>query len=150
MNSSLTFDSFNQQILVCQDEAFTMAIYLVGDEELACQIVQEAVLRVYNDGNGTQPIDWQMLQEVIFSCRRAIRSLFGETIAIPGWEQLKCHEREALLLVDVLGKSYQDAAFILNSSRDEITQNVASGRRHLTRSIHPEMAPCVKGDPLLF
>lgn len=144
--SSLTLDQFNQQVLACQDEAFMLAISLVGEERLACQIVQEVILKVYtNGGSRTQPIDRQVLQGVILSCRRANRSPFGEAIAIPGWKQLKRGEREVLLLVDVLGKSYQDAASILNTSWQEIVQNVAKGRLRLARRIHAKIGSREKG-----
>lgn len=140
--SSLTLDQFNQHILACQDEAFTLAVSLVGDELLACQIMQEVILKVYtNGGSGAQPIDRLVLHEVILSCRLANRSQFGEAMTLPGWKQLKLGEQEVLLLVDVLGKSYQDAAFILNNSWREIVQNVATGRLRLARSIHAKIVP---------
>jgi DNA-directed RNA polymerase specialized sigma24 family protein len=63
---------------------------------------------------------------------------------MPGWEQLKRHQKEILLLVDVLGKTYDEAALILNISWQEIAQNLAMGRRILARSIHAEIVPCVK------
>jgi len=147
MNSpiSLMLEQFNQQVLACQDDAFTLAIFLVGDEELACQIVQEVIMKVYTDGkSGPQPIDLQVLQGVISSCRRVNRSPFSEVITIPGWEQLDRCEQEALLLVDVFGKTYLDAALILSNSWQEICQNVAMGRRSLARSMPTKIVPCEK------
>ncbi len=139
--SSLTLDQFNQQILACQDEAFTLTVSLVGDELLACQIMQEVILKVYtNGGSGAQPIDRLVLHEVILSCRLANRSQFGEAMTLPGWKQLKRGEQEVLLLVDGLGKSYQDAAFILNRSLREIARIMALGRRGLARSTYTEIA----------
>jgi hypothetical protein len=103
---SLTLDQFNQRVTDCQDDSFTLAIALVGDEELACQMVQEVVQNVYANGGGrTQPIDLQVLQGVVLSCRRAIHSPFSEAITMPGWEQLKCHQKEIGSLP--VSRSYQ-------------------------------------------
>jgi len=46
---------------------------------------------------------------------------------IPGWYQLEHDEQEALLLVDDLQKSYQDAAVILNNSASGVARVVAQG-----------------------
>ena len=43
----LSLDQFNQQVLACQDEAFTLAFSILGDEGLACEVVQKAFLQVY-------------------------------------------------------------------------------------------------------
>jgi DNA-directed RNA polymerase specialized sigma24 family protein len=147
MNSpiSLTLEQFNQQVLACQDDAFTLAIALVGEEELACQIVQEVIRKVYISGRSeSQSIDLQVLRGVVFSCRRATHSPFRESITMPGWKQLKRHQKELLLLVDVLGKTYDETALILNISWQETIQNLARGRHMLTISMHAEIVPCVK------
>lgn len=144
MNSpiSLTLEQFNQQVLACQDDVFTLAIALVGEEELACQIVQEVIQKVFISGrSGSQPIELQVLQGIVFSCRRATHSPFCESITMPGWKQLTRRQKEILLLIDVLGKTYQDAAFILSNSRQEIVQNLAMGRRNLARSMPVKIVP---------
>lgn len=144
MNSPifLTLEQFNQQVLDCQDDAFTLAIAMVGDEQLACQIVQDVIFQVYFDqGNGTHPIYRYVLQGVILSCRRVNPDWYTETIGIPGWKLLERQDQEVLLLVDMLGKTYQDAAFILDSSCQEIVQYVAMSRLNLTRGNHAEIVP---------
>ena len=56
LSISLTLDQFNQQVLTCQDEAFTLAVSLAADKKLACKIVQEVILKVYaNDGKRNSP-----------------------------------------------------------------------------------------------
>ena len=47
---SLSLDRFNQQILACQDDAFILAVSILGNEAAACEMVQKIILRVY-----TQP-----------------------------------------------------------------------------------------------
>jgi len=48
-----------------------------------------------------------------------------------GWSQLECYEQEMLLLLDTLGKTYHDAAFILKCSEYDVTRLIASGRHKL-------------------
>jgi hypothetical protein len=97
-------------------------------------VVQEVILCLYAKGvNGTHPIALQVLQGVVLSCRQAKTakaSAAGETI--PGWHQLERCEQEVLLLVDVLRKTYQDAALVLNSSERDVARSVAYGRCKLS------------------
>lgn len=133
---TLTLKQFNQQVLACQDDAFTLAIALVGDEELACQIVEEAIWKVYMNGRkSTQPMHLQVLKEVILYCRRFNHPQNLDVVSIQGWEGLNHHYREVLLLVDVLRRTYQDAAFILDTTEHEINYTVAIARRILARGL---------------
>lgn len=101
-------------------------------------------MQIFMDqGNASHPMNQQALKEVVSLSRQANRSQFGDAITIPGWKQLECCEQEALLLVDVLGKQYLEAAFVLNCSWHELVQNVAIGRRSLARNIHSEMTQSV-------
>lgn len=133
-------EAFNNLVLACQDEAFTLACSILGDEGLACEVVQAVFLRVYTRrGDGGHPIPVQVLQGVIGMCRRTkpFKADAGAEI-IPGWHQLECGEQEALLLVDLLGKSYQHTALVLDKSEHEVATTVALGRYKLTRSFHSE------------
>jgi len=132
----MSLDQFNQQVLACQDEAFTLAFSILGDEGLACELVQTAILRVYaNRENDDNNISVKILQEVILMCRSAKPSKAHSAVEeIPGWELLDCCEQEALLLVDVLQESYQNAARILNNSESDIARVVAQGRYKLIRN----------------
>ena len=132
--------AFNGLVLACQDEAFTLAYSILGDEGLACEVVQAVFLRVYTRrGDSGHPIPVQVLQEVIVLCRRARPSKAHAGVElIPGWHLLECAEQEALLLVDLLGKSYQQTALVLDKSEHEVAATIALGRTKLTRSFHSE------------
>jgi predicted DNA-binding protein (UPF0251 family) len=136
----MTLDQFNQQVLTCQDEAFTLAVALVADEKLACKMVQESILQVYGkDGNDEPIIAVKVLQCVILSCRQASAFMWGGVEEyVPGWNQLESDEQEALLLVDVLGKPYQCAALILKCSDWNVTRLVARGRCKLAMGFNLE------------
>jgi DNA-directed RNA polymerase specialized sigma24 family protein len=136
----LSLNRFNQQVFACQDEAFTLAFSLLADETAACEVVQEVFLRAYsNYGNGDIAVAVKVLQGVILMCRRGKWSKTRNTKEwIPGWNQLEHDEQEALLLVDVLGKSYLEAALVLNTSEHDLAVIVAHGRCTLTRCFNPE------------
>jgi DNA-directed RNA polymerase specialized sigma24 family protein len=135
IRSQKDLDIFNGQVLACQEEAFTLACSLLGDERWACELVQAVFLRVYTRrGDRGIPIPVQVLQGVIGMCRQAKPSqAFAGVEFIPGWRRLEWGEREALLLVDVLGKTYQETALVLDRSEREVAAAVASGRRKLAR-----------------
>lgn len=132
--SQKDLEAFNGQVLACQEEAFTLACSLLGDEGLACELVQAVFLRVYaRRGNGGGSIPLQVLQGVIGMCRQARPSHTATGVElISGWHELARSEQEALLLVDVLGKSYSQAAQVLGKYEREVAAAVASGRYKLT------------------
>ena len=135
----LSLDQFNQQVLAYQDGAFTLAFSILGDEGLACEVVQAVFLRVYTRlGDGGHPIQVKVLQGVIRMCRQAKPSkAYAGVELIPGWHLLEYSEQEALLLVDWLGKTYHDTALILNNSERDVARNIAFGRCKLTRGLTP-------------
>ena len=133
-------EAFNGLVLACQDEAFTLACSILGDEGLACEVVQAVFLRVYTQrGDSGHPIPVQVLHGVIGMCRRARPSkAYAGVELIQGWHQLEFGEQEALLLVDVLGKSYEQTALVLDQPKHEVAAIVALGRYKLTRSFQSE------------
>ena len=141
----LPLDQFNQQVLACQEEAFTLAFSLLEDKALACEVLQEVILRVYSGWRDDDcNIVVKVLHGVIGMCRQAKPSKArGAAEEIPGWEILERCEQEALLLVDWLGKTYHETAFILNSSERDVARNVAYGRCKLTRGFTPESEKCL-------
>ena len=133
-------EDFNRLVLACQDEAFALAFSILGDEDLACEVVQAVFLRVYTRrGDGGHPFPVQVLRGVIEMCRREEPSKADAGVElIPGWHLLDYSEQEALLLVDWLGKSYPQTALVLDKSEHEVAATIALGRTKLTRSFHSE------------
>ena len=140
----LSLDRFNQQVLACQEEAFTLAFSLLEDKALACEVLQEVILRVYSGWRDDDcNIVVKVLHGVIGMCRQAKPSKIPDaTEWICGWNQLERGEQETLLLVDWLGKTYHETAFILNSSERDVARNVAYGRCKLTRGFTQESEKC--------
>ena len=127
---TMSMDRFNQQVLACQEEAFTLAFSLLGDEALACEVLQEVILQVYSGWRGDDcNIVVKVLHGVIGISRQAkLSKTCDATEWIPGWNQLERGKQEALLLVDLLGKSYQQTALVLDRSEGDVALTVAHGR----------------------
>jgi DNA-directed RNA polymerase specialized sigma24 family protein len=125
-------ESYNDIVVSCQDEAYTLAFSILRDVELACKVVQEAFRQVYytyTRGGDSHKIVSSVLQEVLFACRQVNASGSREAgNEIPGWAQLECYEQETLLLVDMLGKTYHETAFILKCSEYDVARLIACGR----------------------
>jgi hypothetical protein len=102
--------------------------------------MQKVFLQIYTKpGDGGDPIPVKVLRAVIELCRRVRPSKATAGVElIPGWHQLERAEQEALLLVDVLGKSYPQTGLVLNKSKHEIAATVALGRYKLIASFHLE------------
>ena len=71
----------------------------------------------------------KVLHGVIGMCRQSKPSkAYTGVELIPGWNQLERSEQEALLLVDLLGKSYPETALVLDRSEGDVALTVAHGR----------------------
>ena len=65
-------DCFNCQVLACQQDAFSLACYLLGDEEAACALLQTVIRNIYTDWHGkVNDVDRQILRGVILMAREA-------------------------------------------------------------------------------
>lgn len=133
---SARLDAFNQQVLGCQKDAFTLAYAMLGKEEMACAVVEKAIAQAYSfwRENGSSIVA-EVLRAVLRSCQRFKPN--GAHIVpeyIPGWDELAYHEQAMLLLVDVLGKSYSDTAAILKCSKWDVARLIAGARCKLFKT----------------
>jgi predicted DNA-binding protein (UPF0251 family) len=117
-------DGFNRQVLACQDQAFTLAVYLLGDEPAADAVVAQAVREIYTRARLLPSIRVQLLGEVLPRCGPRKASTREEL-------RLHGHERDALLLVDMLGLCYDEAAQVLGCSHAKLTGWLAAARQRL-------------------
>lgn len=123
--------AFNRQIMEWQEAAYTLAYYLAGSQQQAEEIVQEAVLQAYLKNEGADGVRTALLKAVIaVSCKpsqRPWRASGSDTLArtLSGLS----HERRcAVLLVDVLGLNYDEAARVLSSTPTRVSEWLAQGR----------------------
>jgi len=130
-----TISLFNQQILRCQDEAYTLAWYLLGDEieaEKTTQAAVEAAFRLFTPNR--ENCRRLILQQVLRQCRR--KTPMKETLPIEGIPQrcdsLTCFERQTLILVEILNMNYADTALVLGQPVQEISRLLAQARWKMT------------------
>jgi len=119
--------AFNQQVLQQQDDAYTLAYYLLGSAEAASQAVQQAVLQCYqHNGRGSQRLS--LLKTVLKNCLNPAIPVTGADPLARGILSLPQDERRTVLLVDVLGLSYVEAAQVLGTSTGRVSQWLTGAR----------------------
>ena len=118
---------YNAHVLACQEDAFTLACYALGDDAQAAQVVQAAVRQAYWCFDGSEArCREQILSAVAEGCRRsAPRRPTGNGILL---STLPIEERLAVILVDVLNLSYRQGAEILRRPAAQFARLLAQGR----------------------
>lgn len=132
---------FNQQILKCQDDAYTLAWYLLGDESAAEAAVQKALISLFAQ-NKARDKDCRIyiLRSVLQQCQNQTRLSFKMTGAPLHREfdellhKLPARDRQTLVLVDVIGLSYEEAADVTGLPVKTFRQRLAQARLSLTAS----------------
>lgn len=120
--------------LQMQDEAYTFAYYLLGDEGAAEAATQAAFTNLLRKGAmRAEQFRQDVLRGVLAGSRRFAIPVTSNanapredlTLALLN---LPAEQRSALVLVDVLGLNYDDAASILGCSRKQFAHLLAQGR----------------------
>ncbi len=118
--------AFNRQALQWQEEAYTLAYYLLGNKETASQAVEQAFLQAF-DQSREIPGKLRLLRLVLACCKAFVSSVRLASRHDPILS-LPLNERQVILLVDVLGLSYSEAALVIGTSTGRVSQWLASGR----------------------
>jgi DNA-directed RNA polymerase specialized sigma24 family protein len=136
-NADIQLTSMNRLAEQFQDEAFTLAYYLLGDEIQAAQATQGAFAHLYQHAQGRMDqIRFEVLRWVLQHCRKAGMQFAHLTTSEEIVRQLlflKEDQRSVIVLVDVLDLDYAEAAQVLHCSRKQIGKLLAQGRLSLTR-----------------
>lgn len=130
---------FNTLAMQIQDEAFTLAYYLLGDETLAGEAIQSAFTRLYQrPGLKYATFKRDVFQRVLMQCQKmdhGLRIRLGSAGArdkvANHLQRLNERERAVAVLVDVLGLSYDEAASVLGSTKKETGRLLAQARLNL-------------------
>jgi DNA-directed RNA polymerase specialized sigma24 family protein len=135
-HSMFTLAQYNQQVQACQDEAYTLAWYLLADEAAAEAVVQEAVEMVFRQTAGGQRSCRQAIFcAVLRQCHLRWRSSMPITGAAAGQavhtllHRLPEVERQVLVLVEIIGLGYHETAQLVHRPVKEIQAVVAQARR---------------------
>jgi len=118
-----------------QDDAYTLAYYLLGNEGQAESATEAAFS---NLGRGRAPhfdrLRMDVFQGILSRCwqERVPVTSMRRTGDISGLLQtVSIEERSVVVLVDVLGLSYEEAARVLQISKKHIMRLLAQARLHL-------------------
>ncbi len=126
---------FNQQVSRCQDDAYTLAWYLLGDEVEAEVVLQAAVQTAYAYFSPNQ-VECRMLifKQVVVQCQK--RTPAPRNSVEPGilrdLQFLNQHKRVVLVLVDILGLPHSEAAYLTNHPQEQIRCLLAQARWQMT------------------
>ncbi len=140
--------TFNTLALNYQDDAYTLAYYFLGDERCAEQATQAAFDQLYRKiPLQASRFRLEVLRRVLSSCQQKDSGLSKQAIirtgsypASSGRDDLaqkllflNYGERGAVVLVDMLGLSYDEAAQVLGSSRKQVGKLLAQARLSLSQ-----------------
>lgn len=124
---------FNRLVVKYQEEAYTLAFYILGDERQACETVQKVVANSFRrpvNGN----FQLRILQDVINLSSQLTRHSVDPNVVPEIVERLSAipfQERLVVILIDILGLKYAQAAQVCRQSKDQLSRILAHARVHL-------------------
>ncbi len=128
-----TYTTLNDLVLRYQDEAYTLAYYFLGQEQAAMEATQSAFQKVYRPDIVVEHFRLEALRQVLQQCRGK-RPPIETCKSDPVCERLHRlpeEEQAAIILIDVLGLSYEQAAYALSRNQQQVGKLVSQARREL-------------------
>ena len=120
---------YNRLVLQHQDEAFSLACDLLGEESTAADLVQQVFLRGFARRDDERlPFRLRVIRWVVCACLQSGRPLPGPARLDPRLERLSNEEGVALVLVERLGLSYAEAAEVMGKPAAEFRSILATAR----------------------
>ncbi len=118
--------AFNQLLADFQDEAYTLAYYLLCDGKSAEQVTQRAFVLAYSRLASFRKGSFRLwlLRQVAETCR----TYFPAWLRGDGLMSIPPDQRLAVILVDVLGLDYAEAAEALEGKQSQVRRQTAAGR----------------------
>lgn len=140
MQAAKQFGTLSVQALALQmqDEAYTFAYYLLGDERAAEAATQAAFTGLLRKGAmRAEQFRQDLLRGILAGSRKYAIPVTSAANApredlTRALMNLPAEQRSALVLVDVLGLNYDDAAGVLGCSRKQFAHLLAQGRMNFT------------------
>jgi DNA-directed RNA polymerase specialized sigma24 family protein len=123
--------AFNRLIQAHQTRLYSIAYRTLGSQPLAETATQAAIENAYRQGAGRDPAraEAALLRSLVATLRRA--SLVSRIPADGPLGNLPFDLRLPLVLIDVAGLNYEQAADALHTTLVELIQQLARGRRSL-------------------
>ncbi len=123
---------YNRWVLLNQDECYTLAYDLLGDDSQASEVVGEAFRKEFQKTNG-EPAKFRLeilrlviqnalKRSPVLGCPEITRQYPAQFTLLTNEEKLVC------ILIDCLELSYQEAAAVLGKPADSIRKMLAESR----------------------
>jgi DNA-directed RNA polymerase specialized sigma24 family protein len=146
-------EAMNRLISALQDQAFTLAYYVLSDEDKAEMAAQEGIQQVWREFRRKraprvskfEPSGRaQILAAVLRVCARTKtrrdgaprQGTFSSAEGLyAGLVSLAFEERAVLVLVDVLKLDYAEAAAVIGRRAQAVRKSLAQARQHLCEAI---------------
>ncbi len=134
MPADRDLQAYNYLVLQNQDEAFSLAYDLLGDESAADAAVQQAFLHGFaRQADARFPFRLRLLRWVVGACLASSQILPGPALLEPRLAFLSNEENVALVLVERLGLSYSQAAGVAQKNEAEFRKQLAAARFSLCK-----------------
>jgi len=130
-NTSIDLDllEYNRLVMQYQDEVYTLAVDLLGDEAQASEVVQASFMEAFgNTKKAPKNFRQEILSLAIHHCLRQERVLPGPQNLCRYLTHLGNEEKIILILVDSLELSYAEAAAVMKKSMAAIAKTIAQAR----------------------
>jgi DNA-directed RNA polymerase specialized sigma24 family protein len=131
--------AFQRLAVEQQDLAYTLAYYLLGDEQHAATALRSAFRRAYHDFGSFRRGSFRswLAQQVLATCRergfRKVLSLANHQSGISSrLAALPVDCRVVVILVDLLGMDYEEAAQATGYSPKAVSHRLARARKIIT------------------
>lgn len=124
---------FNRLVLQHQEEAYTLAFYTLGDERQACETVQKVINDAFRHP-ADENFQLVILQGVTIQCSQLpAHSIDQNVVPEIVWQlsNLTIQERLAIILIDILGLNYAQAAQICRQTKAQLSRILAQARVHM-------------------
>jgi len=148
--------AFNRLVSAHQAQLYTFSFRALGDERSAAESVQAALRRAQGDRHQPEAARTKLwlLRWAVAACQERLRDP-GAAAPRPGKNANHAREprlqgglcrlpadlRLAVLLVDVTGLGYGEAAEVLGIAREQVSQRVAEARARLAADLAEGAAP---------
>ncbi len=134
MPADQELQAYNYLVLQSQDEAYSLAYDLLGDESAADGVVQQAFMHGFGrQVDARLPFRLRVLRWVVSACLERSQILPGPARLEPRLAHLSNEENVALLLIERLGLSYSQASGVAQKSEAEFRKQLAAARFSLCK-----------------
>lgn len=141
LTEQVWLEKFNRMVQQYQDEAYMLAYYILGSEAEAVESVDSAVQKAYRGGKSiSRPFKLFFFRNVITECQRRkdiqrkVKTdlQISENAGIEAMiSSLPGKMRIVVILVDLLGLRYQEAALVCNIPVIMVQKMTAEARASL-------------------